>query len=119
MLAVAIGNGAARVALLNPMLGDAAGHVASTILLCALIGALTWAAIGWIGPSSAVGAGVIGALWTALTVGFEFSFGRFVTHTPWAALLADYDVTRGRIWILVLATTSIAPYLAARARHLI
>ena len=35
-----------------------------------------------------------------------------------AELLADYDVLKGRIWVLVLVTTAIALYLAARARGL-
>ena len=34
-------------------------------------------------------------------VTFEFGFGHYVAREPWAKLLADYDVRRGRIWRVV------------------
>jgi hypothetical protein len=53
-----------------------------------------------------------------LTVAFEFGFGHFIAHKPWSELRADYNVLRGRVWILVLITISAAPYIAARLRGL-
>ena len=41
----------------------------------------------------------------------RFVAGRCLFHTPWATLLADYNVFRGRLWILVLAATIAAPPL--------
>jgi hypothetical protein len=35
--------------------------------------------------------------------------GHCVLHKPWPTLLADYDITRGRICIAVLITTLLAP----------
>lgn len=52
----------------------------------------------------------VGALWAGLTVAFELVFGRYVSGLSWEALLADYDVTRGRLWPLVLLTTLLAPW---------
>jgi hypothetical protein len=43
---------------------------------------------------------------------FEFGFGHYVLGTPWAELLADYDLSRGRIWVLVPIATAAAPALA-------
>ena len=114
MLVLAVANGALRVAVLIPRLGEPAGHVISTLVLSALIAALTWATIRWVAPPSKSGALAIGALWVTLTLAFEFGFGRLVAHRSWAELLADYDVAKGRIWILVLLTTGVAPYVAAR-----
>jgi len=51
----------------------------------------------------------VGAIWVALTVAFEFGFGHYVEHTPWQTLLADYDVTNGRTWLVVPAWTLLAP----------
>jgi hypothetical protein len=34
--------------------------------------------------------------------------------TPWAALLDDDDIRRGRIWVAVLVMVLIAPRLTAR-----
>jgi hypothetical protein len=56
----------------------------------------------------------VGALWVVMTVGFEFGFGHYVDGAPWSALLADYDLTRGNLWILVLMTMGAAPVLARR-----
>jgi len=40
-----------------------------------------------------------------LTVAFEFLAGHYVFGTPWHQLVADYNIFRGRIWVLVLITS--------------
>ena len=52
---------------------------------------------------------VVGVAWLALTVAFEFGFGRSVAHTSWDELLADYDLRKGRLWPLVLAWIALGP----------
>jgi len=61
---------------------------------------------------------MIGVLWLVLTLAFEFLAGHYVFGNPWSRLWTDYDVLRGRIWILVLVTTLVAPVIAARIRGL-
>jgi hypothetical protein len=51
----------------------------------------------------------VGAGWLALTVAFELGFGRLVAKQSWEELLADYDVTEGRTWPLVLAWICAGP----------
>jgi hypothetical protein len=46
-----------------------------------------------------------------LTVGFEFLAGHYLFGNPWRRLLEDYNVVRGRVWMLVLLTTALAPLL--------
>ncbi len=58
----------------------------------------------------------VGGLWALLTLGFEFGFGHSVRGTSWAELLADYDVSRGRIWVLVPIATAAAPALVRAAQ---
>jgi len=53
----------------------------------------------------------VGGVWALLTLGFEFGFGHYVLGTPWAELLADYDLSRGRIWVLIPIATAAAPAL--------
>ena len=36
-----------------------------------------------------------------MTLTFEFGFGRLVEGLSWSTMLADYDVTSDRIWVLV------------------
>ena len=37
----------------------------------------------------------VGVAWLALTIAFEFGFGRCVAHSSWRELLADYDLRKG------------------------
>ena len=118
-LALAVVNGAAREAWLIPRIGGSAGHAVSSLSLSALIFLLSWLTIGWINPATAREAFLIGLVWLALTLAFEFLAGHYVFRTPWKELLADYDVLSGRIWVLVLVTTTLAPLLTASMRHVV
>jgi hypothetical protein len=51
----------------------------------------------------------VGTAWVALTVAFEFSFGRLVARQSWEELLRDYDLAHGRTWPLVLAWIAAGP----------
>ena len=51
----------------------------------------------------------IGGSWLALTVAFEFTFGRRVAGLAWQELLADYNPATGRTWPLVLAWLALGP----------
>jgi hypothetical protein len=119
MLVVASVNGAIREAVLIPMLGDVAGRAASTLMLCALVLLLTYLTILWIHPRSGRETWIVGGLWVALTLAFEFLAGHFLFGNPWSQLIEDYNVMRGRIWILVLITITLAPRLCAGIRGLL
>jgi hypothetical protein len=117
LLALAIVNGAARETWLVPRIGGPAGHAVSSLSLSAAILLLAWLTIAWIDPASARDAFLIGLAWLALTLAFEFIGGHYLFRKPWNELLADYDVMSGRIWVLVLVTTMLAPLLAELTRH--
>ncbi|MGE5837425.1 MAG: hypothetical protein ACM4AI_23330 [Acidobacteriota bacterium] len=119
MVPIAITNGGVRDILIVPAAGPAAGHVISTVMLCAAILLVTWITIDWMRPASLRDAARIGITWLALTLAFEFLAGHYVFGTPWGRLLADYNLAEGRVWILVPITTAIAPWLVARARHIV
>jgi hypothetical protein len=118
ILLLAIANGALRSFWIIPQTGETIGRAVSTLLLCGLILYFTWISIRWIGPSSTGQALTVGILWLCLTLAFEFLVGHYVSGNAWSDLLADYDVTRGRIWILVLVFTLLAPLWTARLRNL-
>ena len=113
LLVLAVANGAVRETLITPRLGERAGHALSTLMLSAGILAVSWLTIGWLRPADPGGALALGGLWVALTLAFEFLAGHYAFKSPWSKLLADYNVLRGRIWILVVLTTGMAPWLAA------
>ncbi|MBZ2171959.1 hypothetical protein [Nitratidesulfovibrio sp. SRB-5] len=115
LCAVAIANGALREAWLGPGLGTAAAHVVSTLLLCAAVGLAALLYARRQGPAwGARGMWATGLFWAGLTVAFEFLFGHYVAGHPWQRLLADYDVTAGRVWVLVPVSLALGPRLAWR-----
>ena len=116
LLILAVLNGGVRDTWLSPWLGDTIGRALSTLLLSGLILIATWMTIGWIRPETTAAALTVGALWLALTLVFEFLVGHYGFRKPWGELLADYDLRRGRIWVLVLVVTFVAPLWAARFR---
>ena len=119
LMLLAILNGTLRIKLIIPQTGLTAGLAISTVILCALILFATWTGIRWIGPTDPSKAILIGALWLLLTLGFEFGAGHFLFRKPWSELLLDYDILKGRIWIMVPIVTFLAPWLMAKARGLL
>jgi hypothetical protein len=118
LLAVAVLNGGFRQAVLIPRYGELTGHQLSTVLLCAGIVLVTYAAVPWIRPADSRAAIVMGIAWVLLTLTFEFSFG-LLRGQELGDLLGDYDVSKGRIWVLVLVTTGVAPYATGVVRDVI
>jgi hypothetical protein len=112
----AILNGALREKILTPRTGEQAGHVLSTLILMGVILLGTIWAFPWMKTTTAQEAWLTGALWLGLTLAFEFLAGHFLFLTPWRRLLADYKITRGRLWVLIPLSTLIAPILAFRCR---
>ena len=111
-------NGAARAAWLIPKVGEEAGRAISTVILCGLVFFVTWLTIGWIRPATPADGLKIGALWLVLTLAFEFLGGHYLFRQPWSAVLQDYDVRRGRIWLLALVFVLLAPLWTARLKGL-
>ena len=118
ILLVAIVNGAFRQGVLIPRLGDAAAHVGSTVLLSIAVIAVTFFTIRWISPTSVSDCWSMGILWVVMTMAFEFLGGHYLFGKPWVELFADYKINQGRIWVLVLFVTFMAPVTAARLRGL-
>lgn len=119
LMLLAIINGTVRVKWIIPSTGLTAGLAISTLLLCTLILVATWSSIAWMGPRTNGEAIRIGLLWLCMTLCFEFGAGHFVFKKPWPELLADYNIVKGRIWILVLFVTAMAPWITAKMRGLL
>ena len=54
------------------------------------------------------------AAWGAMTVAFELGFGHWADGDSWESLLDNYDVTAGRLWVLVPAAMAAGPELVRR-----
>lgn len=105
-------NGTIRELAYKPYVGDLAAHQISTATLIALIAVYLW----FIGRKWKIdtrrNAWIIGITWLAMTMAFEFGVGHFVFNNPWEKLLHDYNILEGRVWILILISTLVGPFLS-------
>ena len=108
----AIVNGVLRDAVLAPALGDTLGRAISSLTLSLLILGLTLCLVRRIGVNTRTGYLLVGVVWLVLTLLFEFSFFVLVMGHPMDELLQDFNLFRGRLWVVVLATTLFAPLIA-------
>lgn len=110
LLVLAILNGAFRDMGYKKNTGDLLAHQLSTVILVLLFITATAFIVKHYPPVSASQALLLGLSWMALTLGFEFGFGRYRGNS-WEKLFADYNIMEGRIWILVPLCLAIAPYI--------
>ena len=112
LVVFAIVNGVFRQSVLLPRLGQTIGRALSSIILSVLILTVSYVFLMCTDVAgSDADLWFMGVVWLSLTVLFEFGFGHFLMKRSWSALLEDYDVFKGRIWVLVLIVTLMAPYL--------
>ena len=115
ILVLAVANGALRESVLISGVGAPAALVLSGLLLSTLIIGVAYFSLPWLQISRPVQLWAVGLVWLALTLVFEFSFGLWQGKS-WPELLEAYTFKDGNIWPIVLATTALAPYIAARLR---
>ncbi len=109
-----VGNGVAR-GLYEETAGEQLAHQVSTVTLIILIAGYTWLLQRRWPLVSTQTAWQVGAMWALMTLAFEVGFGRYVVGTSWSALLADYNVLAGRLWVLIPLTILLAPPLVRHA----
>jgi hypothetical protein len=114
--AIATTAGLVRELWLVSWVGELPAHQIGTLLVCAaFVGIITtFVAQLDLSPREAM---IIGIVWLSAALVFEFGIGRFVDGLSWARLFSNYDVTRGRLLILVWLTVAACPFLLARARR--
>jgi hypothetical protein len=56
----------------------------------------------------------VGIYWLVLTIIFEFIFGHYVIGHSWEKLFADYNISEGRLWVLVLINNVTAPLISGK-----
>jgi hypothetical protein len=114
MLVAMVGNGFLRVLVLEPRLGEARARRAASLAGVCIVLVLSAAFVRSLhapGTRRLLG---VGLLWLVLTVAFECAMGRYVSGLSWSQLFADYDLSKGRLWPLVLAAILAGPWLTDR-----
>lgn len=108
-------NGAIRELFVVPILGDMRARQLSMAVALVVILLITMSSIKWIGASGCR-LFVIGAIWSFMSVCFEFMLAAAVTGRPWEDFKRDYNITAGGQMPLGLVFLLFAPLLAVRIR---
>ncbi len=113
LLVIMFTNGIVRVAVLQPRLGEDVARRTASLIGVGLVAAFSGAYVRLSGLRAPRALLLVGVVWLAFTLAFEFGFGR-ASGKSWSALLADYDLLHGRLWPLVLAATLLSPWAWGR-----
>ena len=111
MMVIAILNGIVREGTYGCYKTELSAHQLSTLIDILLLGIFVWALTGIYPIKSSTQAICIGSMWVIMTVVFEFSFGHWVIGHPWNKLFKDYNLLKGRIWLLLLVWIALSPYV--------
>ena len=114
---IGIANGVTRELVYKDAVGDLTAHQISTATAIGLFAGYFWLLERRYPLADDRAALRVGAAWLGLTIVFEFGFGRAVDGKTWSELLADYDLSRGRVWTLVLAWLLLGPAIVRRVRR--
>ncbi len=118
LLGFAVINGLFRQRVLEPALGPETAHFLATTTLA---GAVFLAALFFVGFGSAEYSTpellAIGLLWAVLTALLELGLG-LARGVSSSELFRDYDLTRGRLFGLVLLAELVSPLIAGSLRRL-
>ena len=118
MVLAAIVNGLFREKVLTPLTGAEFALPLSGILLSLLIFIIAFLLISFIHETTGRAYLMIGLLWVALTVSFEYLFGHFVMERSWQEINQVFNVKAGNLFIAAVLTSAIAPWLVAKIRGL-
>ncbi len=108
-------HGIIRQLFIVPLIGDMPARRVGVLIGSAIIFAIAWACIRWIGARSFVEQFRVVLLWVVLIAIFEFSLGAALGYSQ-ARMLSDYNLEEGGFMGIGLIFMLFAPALAARAR---
>lgn len=111
MLLAAFINGAIREILIVPRVGEYMGHVIGVVGLSGVVFALAGFFVNAFGPFTSGTLLWVGIFWLGLSLLFEFGFFHYARHEPWHKLLADYNIFRGRLLLVVWLSTLFSPLI--------
>jgi hypothetical protein len=111
LFVIMFANGTMRVLVFQPALGEHLARQVASLSGVALVLLVSWVFVRSAPSATPAQLWWVGVAWLCATVAFEFSFGRFVSGLSWQALLADYNLLRGRLWSLILISVCLGPWL--------
>ena len=116
LVILAILNGAIRQKGYGQYSSELTAHQISTFIFVVLIGIYTYWLTRVVALQSSKQALAVGGIWFVMTILFEFVFGHYLMGHSWSKLFHDYNLIQGRVWVVVLIWTFLAPYIIYRIR---
>ncbi len=110
-------HGIARALWLLPVVGPLRAHQIGVAIACALIFAVAWAGIRWLGTQGLAQHLRVGLFWVVLMLGFELALG-FSQGIAFANIAAEYDPRQGGLMAFGMLFLLVSPALAAKTRGL-
>ena len=90
-------HGILRARLLNPRVGDRVARRIAVFSGSAIILAIGWISLPWIGPANMTDSLKVGALWLVLMSCYDIGLARFVFRMPYSLVAADFDIRKGNL----------------------
>lgn len=114
IIAAEIVHGILRAIVLVPWVGEFRSNQIGVFTGSAIILAIAYVSIRWIGASHRSELLLVGTIWLVLTVAFEVLFGRFVMDLSWERLLANYNILAGGLMPLGLVMLLLSPWITSK-----
>lgn len=110
-------HGTIREVLITPRFGDAAARRLGIVTGMALIFAIAYFTVRWIGTEVPGELIAIGVIWSALTILFEAILGLYVFDLSPDRVIAEYDIRQGGLMGFGILFMTFAPVIAALVRQ--
>ncbi len=111
MVFIAIANGIIRETAYAKFMSELSAHQLSSVTAITLFTFYTFFCQNLFPLHSSKEAILIGLMWLIMTIAFEFVFGHFIMKNSWVKLFSDYNILKGKIWILVLLALATLPFI--------
>jgi hypothetical protein len=112
LLLLALTNGVIRNTFYEHRLGNLPAHYISVVTLIVLISVISYFVVRLsTPPMTSSGSFGVGVVWVILSVLFELGGGHYFAGLKWRQLLADYDISQGRLLGLVILAQLFIPWM--------
>lgn len=111
MVVLGMANGFFRGLILNNIFDETSARQLSSITLIILLIVYVYFIYPLLKIRSAKQALVAGILWAFLTFIFETLLGYFVSGLSIVQMMSEYNIFKGKLWVLVLFTLSVLPVI--------
>jgi hypothetical protein len=114
LLAIAIFNGALRELVYGPSMSALTAHQLSTLIGCSAFFIYSYL-VGQRWPIQHAGEAInVGMMWFVMTIIFESWMVLVLQKKDVSVLFHSYNIFAGQLWILVLLTALVSPFIVFR-----